>query len=278
MKLAVSTDSNHILVVNITDYFQSFPGHYSKNHILKLQNPSLHFKGVSQVNKIAEEEEEDYTIYGGLSKRERGLDVAFVGPYAGSYATRKYYSKLKRKIRGMDPQADKGVDFTGCMAMQSRSGLSKTRREERRWFDPYNKQFNFNGDEQSHDMCYITSFKKASISLRTPSVDVSIHSTLSDHIPGFVHTSSGQSYYPHSCILPSPDSHVTSLDSHVIQSSTLLHLDYNNSMIVVYYNNQNRNASETVDSRMSLKSQDLEWSVSHVAVYKIPEQSYFVVQ
>ena len=232
--------------------------------------------------------------YGGFSRRERALGLKFHGPFIGSYATQKHKTNLKDKLRNIDFAHNSGLNLNSTLTFDSSTSTSTSssgREALLKWYEQPETEKRveaYNSDRWSNntsDVPLTNSFgRRGSF---TPSSASAHINTRHSRNSSFVNQSASFSY-PFNCILPSPDGNVTpgvssstnvdvleSLvsDAHV-PNSRLLHLDYNNSMVIGYFTSDSCEPESGVGSI----GMGLEHSVTHIAVFNISEQAYFVVR
>ena len=264
MKLAVATDTYHVLTVNLPIYFTSFPDHYSKTHCHKPAKRSPQSHRVFQNTSMAQEEEQERLQYGSITKRHKALGVNYLGSFAGQYAVRKRFKQLSSHVEQLDLSSKrKYISFAGSSKLQTGGEKLVKQLEERKWYmsdDGSSLLGSLSGEDHGYEVPYVTSMKKFGTS---PSSGINALS----HTSG---SSLSHMTYPIHCLLPSPDSHVTA-------NSTLLHLDYNNSIVVAYYN-ENGNQDTDHGTRMSPMVQESDLSVSVIVVYKVPQQVHTIAK
>lgn len=187
-----------------------------------------------------------------------------MGSFAGQYAVRKRFKQLSSHVEQLDLSSEeKYLSFAGSSKFQSGSERVIKQVEEWKWYmsdDGSSLIGRLSGEDHGYEVPYVTSMKKFGTS---PSTGINALS----HTSG---SSLSHVTYPIHCILPSPDSHVTA-------DSTLLHLDYNNSIVVAYYN---ENGNQDIDhgTGMSPMVQESGLSVSVIVVYKVPQQVHTIAK
>jgi spatacsin len=240
--LAVSTNTNHILLVHIPTYFANFPSHYSKSF---QQRPLKRFTQVvrsSQSNLTAEEEERERLVYGGLTPRHKGMGVTHTGTHIGHYTIKNRYKSLKKSVDNFDSNG--GLSLARDTVIMDRNQLTdhSSSKGSHQW---YVKSSYREGNRSGSIVTPVTNLKPKNIP-----VTASITST----------DISSSSTYPIQCILPPVEDHVT-------PDSTLFHLDYSRGIVVAYY-------TEGTDQPILTS----DYSVNYIAVYRISHQCYTVIK
>ncbi|CAI8051349.1 hypothetical protein GBAR_LOCUS28124, partial [Geodia barretti] len=113
-QLAATTTSSHVLLINLPDYFEVFPGHY---HPQFLTPPSLHHhhhahqrsssrRKHHESHSIASEEEEEIARYRG-GAQFRGDAVL------GGHVWEQRWKALSQKVAGFEPSCRQRLSFAG---------------------------------------------------------------------------------------------------------------------------------------------------------------------
>lgn len=273
-KLAVATDANQVLLVNLPHYFHYFPTHYSKQFInprTSRQSTYLR-KGAHSMNKIVHEEDSEQLQYGGLTRRHRALGRDFMGPFPGHHSLSSQMRLFKERVNGLDPASGQGLSFARCSRLALDGTTSppvQERHEDRKWYESKHaaRGLQIDSDIRMYDVNCFTSIRQPTHTFATPASDSDQQAPSPS---SFLHGT--RLTYPHSCLLPPADSRMT-------QGSTLLHLDYGHKVVVAYYRAgsvEEALVSSGSSSRPCLWQGALQCSVSTVVVYKTSEQSYSV--
>ena len=246
MSLVVSTDTNYILLVNVSVYFLSFPNHYSKSFRQKPPKKSSH--QIRSTQTLAQEEDTERLKYGGVTKRHAYMGVVHLGNYFGQYAVRKRYKELAKCLESFDPKTEKGLGLNDASKLYLKDEKPTNKVKELKW---YNRQVLLNSNDadrtdQLHS-CVVTSFKNP----EKPTGHVSCPSSLIMN-------------YPIHCVLPPPD--------HVTAGSTLFHLAYNDGIVMAYYSESERGHLRDDMGVSPAAVQERVSSTSYIAVYRVTQQ------
>lgn len=240
----VSTDTKHILLVNITTYFNVFPNHYSKSFRQKPSKQSPHYNFSSQ-SPLQDEEELEQLRYSGITQYHRSMGVAYLGSYNGQYALKKRYKELSKRLESFDMSKERGMRLDDTLKLHAEVDKPVKPLTERKW---YTRPGLLSCDtERSRHVvpCMTNLFKSREKS--------------TSHAPVPFHLSTS---YPIHCLLPPADDHVTS-------GSALFHLSYNNGIVMAYFTPK----KDSSDIGMSPTVQDSVPSTNCIAIYRVAQQN-----
>ena len=255
-----ATDSPHLLVINMADYYHLFPTHYSKKYSSSTPRGRRkhHTRSAAVIhNKILQEEEEDRLQYGGLTRRQLALGQNYLGPFAGDVAWQSRFGHIKKATGSIDPSRGKGFACSSSLKMSGSTSNATYPKKERKWYEPPHHQSQSSLSHTYESPC-ISTFKKASYLATSAGLPTSSSLPLSGD--RFSYTST--------CVLPSPASHVTQ------DCRTLLHIDCGSDIVVAYYGTQ----TEAQTSGTGVKSTLPQGMVTVIGVYHIKQLTCSIVK
>lgn len=257
-----ATDSSHLLVINMADYYHLFPTHYSKKYSSSTPRGRRkhHTRSAAVIhNKMLQEEEEDRLQYGRLTRKQLALGQNYLGPFAGDVAWQSRFSHIKKATSSIDPSRGKGFACSSSLKMSGGTSNITYPKKERKWYEPPQHQSQSSLTHSYESPC-ITSFKRNSYlaAAGTSTVPTSSSKLLSAN--GFSYNST--------CVLPSPASHVTQ-DCH-----SLLYVDCESDIVVAYYGTQTEAQSNGTGVRPSLP----QGMVSVIGVYRTKQLNCSIIK
>ena len=264
-KLVVSTQCNHLVLVNLPEFFQVFSAHYHPKFVnTHMRRQRSATKASSKLSNIAAEEDEDRRRYGGI--REKHFTDPFRGNYTGQYALTSRIDRLSHELRSFHPRDGRDVKFNGTSKLSSpkKPQHISTRVESdlqgssslAAWFE----------EPVSHspasDLTSPAGTDKPFLSGMHRSVADRYHQSSSEPL------SPSRLYYQHRCILP-PASSLLQQQQQQQGSAVVVHMEFDSGAVVAYYGEEARSAAIA-----TLAEQDMLVPATGLAVYLTESHSY----
>ncbi|XP_064396222.1 spatacsin-like isoform X6 [Halichondria panicea] len=235
--LAAATEDNNIVLINLPDYFQMFPGHYNSQFTRSylLSQRSRVIAPVHQ-STIEQEEEGDRLKYGGYS--DKNQTEPYLGLYHGFYGHTNRLQRLNNLIEDFQPSQSQTLNFYKASHFESSSTFVTKRNRmlklpgvknavsqiaeieplmtsRKPWFKEPVLHSVESMSKSNFNVNFVTGMSKSIASRQQSPLVSNLEEALSP----------SKYYYGHLCLLPAPPT----------SDSCLVSVEFSSKLVVCYY-------------------------------------------